>query len=151
MIDLYYWPTPNGRKITIMLEECDLEYKTIPVDIGKGDQFEAEFLRISPNNRMPAIIDRETGVSVFEPDSGRVATDLAKTRVRMATLDSDRTAWYVATGEPMDKAGSYAVQGLGAVFVEAIAGNYTNVVGLPLPLVSRLLSKLGHDLWSWRR
>jgi len=66
MIDLYYWPTPNGRKITIMLEECDLEYNTIPVDIGKGDQFEAEFLRISPNNRMPAIIDRETGVSVFE-------------------------------------------------------------------------------------
>ncbi|MGI9271988.1 MAG: glutathione S-transferase family protein [Woeseiaceae bacterium] len=66
MIDLYYWPTPNGRKITIMLEECGLEYRTIPVDIGAGDQFDADFLRISPNNRMPAIVDDETGISIFE-------------------------------------------------------------------------------------
>ncbi len=66
MIDLYYWPTPNGRKISIMLEECGLEYNTIRVDIGGGDQFEPEFLKISPNNRMPAIVDQETGVSVFE-------------------------------------------------------------------------------------
>lgn len=66
MIALYYWPTPNGRKITIMLEECGLEYRTVPVDIGAGDQFDADFLRISPNNRMPAIVDEETGVSIFE-------------------------------------------------------------------------------------
>jgi len=66
MIDLYYWPTPNGRKISIMLAECGLEYKLIPVDIGAGDQFKPEFLRISPNNRMPAIVDKETGISVFE-------------------------------------------------------------------------------------
>jgi len=66
MIDLYYWPTPNGRKISIMLEECDLEYNVIPVDIGAGDQFKPEFLRISPNNRMPAIVDHDTGTSVFE-------------------------------------------------------------------------------------
>ena len=66
MIDLYYWPTPNGQKISIMLEECELSYNTIPVDIGAGDQFAPAFLRISPNNRMPAIIDRDTGVSVFE-------------------------------------------------------------------------------------
>lgn len=66
MIDLYFWPTPNGRKITIMLEECGLEYRTIPVDIGAGDQFDADFLRISPNNRMPAIVDDETGISIFE-------------------------------------------------------------------------------------
>jgi hypothetical protein len=66
MIDLYYWPTPNGRKISIMLEECELEYKVIPVDIGAGDQFKPEFLRISPNNRMPAIVDNETGESIFE-------------------------------------------------------------------------------------
>jgi GST-like protein len=59
MIDLYYWPTPNGWKVSIMLEECGLAYRAIPVDIGGGDQFKAEFLRISPNNRMPAIVDPE--------------------------------------------------------------------------------------------
>ena len=59
MIDLYYWPTPNGWKVSIMLEECGLEYRTLPVDIGGGDQFKPEFLRISPNNRMPAIVDHD--------------------------------------------------------------------------------------------
>jgi GST-like protein len=66
MIDLYYWPTPNGRKISIMLEECDLPYNTIPVNIGAGDQFAPEFLKIAPNNRIPAIVDHDTGISVFE-------------------------------------------------------------------------------------
>ncbi len=66
MIELYYWPTPNGHKISIMLEECGLDYRTIPVDIGAGDQFNAAFLAISPNNRMPAIVDTDTGLSVFE-------------------------------------------------------------------------------------
>ncbi len=56
-IDLYYWPTPNGWKIAIMLEECGLPYKIVPVDISKGDQFAPEFLAISPNNRIPAIVD----------------------------------------------------------------------------------------------
>jgi GST-like protein len=66
MIDLHYWPPPNGHKISIMLEECELEYNVIPVDIGAGDQFKPEFLSISPNNRMPAIVDHDTGESVFE-------------------------------------------------------------------------------------
>ncbi len=66
MIDLYYWPTPNGRKISIMLEECGLPYNAIKVDIGAGDQFSPEFIAISPNNRMPAIVDTDTGISVFE-------------------------------------------------------------------------------------
>ncbi|MBX9606146.1 MAG: glutathione S-transferase N-terminal domain-containing protein [Gammaproteobacteria bacterium] len=57
MIDLFYWPTPNGWKVSIMLEECGLEYRTVAVDIGGGDQFKPEFLRICPNNRMPALID----------------------------------------------------------------------------------------------
>jgi GST-like protein len=57
MIELYYWPTPNGRKITIFLEEANLDYRIVPVDIGRGDQFKPEFLNISPNNRMPAIVD----------------------------------------------------------------------------------------------
>lgn len=66
MIDLYYWPTPNGHKISIMLEECELPYNTIPVRIGSGDQFAPSFLKISQNNRMPAIVDTDSGVSVFE-------------------------------------------------------------------------------------
>jgi len=69
-IDLYYWPTPNGWKITIMLEECGLPYAVIPVNICKGDQFEPAFLAISPNNRMPAIVDHDgpggKRISIFE-------------------------------------------------------------------------------------
>jgi GST-like protein len=59
MIDLYAWPTPNGYKISIFLEEVGLPYRAIPIDIGKGDQFQPEFLKISPNNKMPAIVDSE--------------------------------------------------------------------------------------------
>ena len=70
MIELYLWPTPNGFKITIMLEECGLPYEVKYVNIGRGDQFEPEFLVISPNNRMPAIVDTEgpggKAISVFE-------------------------------------------------------------------------------------
>jgi len=69
-IDLYYWPTPNGWKITIMLEECGLAYEVRYVDITRGEQFEPRFLQISPNNRMPAIVDPEgpggEPISVFE-------------------------------------------------------------------------------------
>jgi len=59
MIDLYYWPTPNGHKITIFLEETGTPYRIVPVNIGAGDQFQPDFLKISPNNRMPAIVDTE--------------------------------------------------------------------------------------------
>jgi GSH-dependent disulfide-bond oxidoreductase len=64
MIDFHYWPTPNGWKVSIMLEECGLPYRMVPVNIGRGDQFKPEFLAISPNNRMPAIVD--DGMPVFE-------------------------------------------------------------------------------------
>src|SRR3974377_514419 len=57
MIDVYYWTTPNGHKVTIFLEEAGLEYKIIPINIGKGEQFKADFLGVSPNNRIPAIVD----------------------------------------------------------------------------------------------
>lgn len=76
MIDLYYWPTPNGKKISIMLEECGLPFQLKAVNIGRGEQFTEEFLRISPNNRMPAIVDNETGISVFE--SGAILMYLAE-------------------------------------------------------------------------
>ncbi len=59
MIDLYYWPTPNGKKVTILLEECGLPYNLIPLHIGRGDQFSPEFLKLNPNHRMPALIDHE--------------------------------------------------------------------------------------------
>ena len=71
MIELYYWPTPNGHKVTMLLEEAGLEYAIHPVDISAGDQFRPDFLAISPNNRMPAIIDTAPAdggkaISVFE-------------------------------------------------------------------------------------
>ncbi|HUA33644.1 MAG TPA: glutathione S-transferase N-terminal domain-containing protein [Candidatus Binataceae bacterium] len=70
MIDLYYWPTPNGHKITIYLEETGLQYRIVPVNIRKGEQFEPDFLAISPNNRMPAIVDTDgpggKPISIFE-------------------------------------------------------------------------------------
>ena len=59
MIDLYYWTTPNGHKITMFLEETGLKYKVFPVNIGKGEQFKPEFLAIAPNNRIPAMVDHE--------------------------------------------------------------------------------------------
>ena len=75
MIDLYTWSTPNGRKVSIMLEECGLEYAAHPIDISKDEQFKPDFLKISPNNRIPAIIDRDNGRSLFEvrrhPDVSR--------------------------------------------------------------------------------
>ena len=59
MIDIHYWPTPNGKKVTILLEECGLKYRLVPCSIGQGDQFTDAFLKISPNNRMPAMVDHE--------------------------------------------------------------------------------------------
>ena len=79
MIDFYYWPTPNGWKVSILLEELGTPYKMVPVNIGKGDQFDPNFLEISPNNRMPAIVDHEVDgdpVTVFE--SGAILFYLAE-------------------------------------------------------------------------
>lgn len=80
MIDLYSWATPNGHKIHIMLEECGLEYRAHAIDIGKGDQFTPEFLRISPNNKIPAMVDHEgpggEDFSLFE--SGAMLVYLAE-------------------------------------------------------------------------
>src|SRR6516164_4665701 len=81
MIDLYYWTTPNGHKVTIFLEETGLPYRIVPVNISKGEQFKPAFLEISPNNRMPAIVDHDPAgagapVSVFE--SGAILLYLAE-------------------------------------------------------------------------
>lgn len=81
MIDLHYWPTSNGHKITIYVEEAQIPYRIVPVNISKGDQFKADFLKISPNNRMPAIVDHQPAdggapISVFE--SGAILVYLAE-------------------------------------------------------------------------
>jgi GSH-dependent disulfide-bond oxidoreductase len=81
MLELYYWPTPNGHKITIFLEEAGLDYQIFPINIGAGDQFKPDFLKIAPNNRMPAIIDLDPTdggepISVFE--SGAILQYLAE-------------------------------------------------------------------------
>ena len=76
MIKLYTWGTPNGRKVSIMLEEVSLPYQVVPIDISKGEQFKQNFLDINPNNKIPAIIDEETGQSFFE--SGAILLYLAE-------------------------------------------------------------------------
>ena len=90
MIDLYYWPTPNGHKITLFLEEAGLPYRLVPVNIGKGDQFQPDFLAISPNNKMPAIVDQAPAdggapQSVFE--SGAILLYLAEKTGRFLPTD----------------------------------------------------------------
>jgi GST-like protein len=91
MIDLYYWPTPNGHKITLFLEETQLPYTIRPVNIGKGEQFDPGFLAISPNNRMPAIVDhaplaKGEPISVFE--SGAILLYLAEKTERLIPADA---------------------------------------------------------------
>jgi GST-like protein len=90
MIDLYYWTTPNGHKLTMFLEETGLPYRIHPINIGKGEQFAPEFLAISPNNRIPAIVDREpqgggAPVSVFE--SGAILLYLGEKTGRFIAMD----------------------------------------------------------------
>jgi len=109
MIDLYYWPTPNGWKVSIALEELALEYNTIPIEIGAGDQFSEQFLAISPNAKMPAIVDHDVDgepVSVFE--SGAILFYLAnKTGKLIPTDDIGRKEtlewlfWQTANQGPM--------------------------------------------------
>jgi len=111
MIDLYYWTTPNGHKITMFLEEVGLPYTIIPVNIGAGDQFKPDFLKIAPNNRIPAIIDREPvdggePISIFE--SGAILLYLAEKTGQLIPNDlRDRTEvlqwllWQMAGLGPM--------------------------------------------------
>ena len=109
MIDFHYWPTPNGWKVAIMLEECGLEYRMIPVNIQTGEQHKPAFLEISPNGRMPAIVDHDAAGgprAVFE--SGAILLHLAEKAGRFAPTDpAGRTAllewlfWQVGNLGPM--------------------------------------------------
>jgi len=92
MIDLYTWSTPNGRKVSIMLEEIALPYRTHAVDITEGEQFDPEFLEISPNNKIPAIVDRDSDMALMQ--SGAILWYLAKKTGKL--LPEDKTArWRV--------------------------------------------------------
>ena len=92
MIDLYTWSTPNGRKVSIMLEEIALPYRTHAVDITEGEQFDPEFLEISPNNKIPAIVDRDNDMALMQ--SGAILWYLAKKTGKL--LPEDKTArWRV--------------------------------------------------------
>ena len=90
MIDLYTWTTPNGRKVSIMLEEVGLEYTVHPIHIGQGDQNKPAFLKISPNNKIPAIVDQDNGVKMFE--SGAILMYLAEKTGKFMPAE-DKARW----------------------------------------------------------
>lgn len=90
MIDLYSWTTPNGRKVSILLEELGLAYEAHPINIGQGDQNTPEFLKISLNNKIPAIVERETGFSLME--SGAIMIYLAEKHGRFMPTDPQKKA-----------------------------------------------------------
>ena len=87
MIDLYTWTTPNGRKVSIMLEELGMPYEVHAVDIGKDEQFHPDFLKISPNNKIPAIVDRDTGLALME--SGAILIYLADKTGRLLPKEGE--------------------------------------------------------------
>jgi len=93
--------------------------------------------------------DVHTGVSVAS--AGRIVSDVATTAVTFVNLTPDVLGWYIATGEPFDKAGAYAIQGAGAVLVERVSGSVSNVIGLPLALLANLMEELGVSFVSMRR
>lgn len=116
--------------------------------MGKpGSEAEAREMLGRLNGRMHLVM---TAVALVDPADGRVMTGLEETRVRFSTLDPEQIEAYIKTGEPMDKAGAYGIQGRGAVLVESIEGCYFNVVGLPINLLSRMLKEMGHPVYaSW--
>jgi GST-like protein len=102
MFDLHYWPTPNGKKVTILLEECGAPYTIVPVNIGRGDQFTPEFLKMNPNHRMPVLVDRNPAgggepIVVFE--SGAITLYVAEKLGRFFPHDirtkNEVTEWVI--------------------------------------------------------
>jgi septum formation protein len=108
-----------------------------------GREAHAFLLRLSGRRHRVA-----TGVAVVDAGTGRVASGASTARVRMRAFGTAEAARYVATGEPLDKAGAYGIQGRGALLVEAIEGDYYAVVGLPLVLLAELLGRFGVDVWN---
>jgi len=103
VIDLYTWTTPNGRKASIALEELGLPYTVHPIDIGKDEQFKPEFLNISPNNRIPAIVDRENGINLME--SGAILIYLADKTGKLLPKSGDGRYRVLSRGSLMRSVG----------------------------------------------
>lgn len=148
-IDFYFWPTPNGHKIRIMLEECGLPYRVKPVDITKGDQFKPKFLKISPNNRMPAIVDPDgpggEPISVFE--SGAILQYLGRKtrklypRTERARVEVDEWLfWQVGGLGPMAGQAHHFRQYAPETVPYAIE-RYTNEVNRLYGVMNRRLSE----------
>ncbi|HZM85913.1 MAG TPA: Maf family protein [Blastocatellia bacterium] len=111
--------------------------------IGKPEnEADARKLLRQLSGRWHAVL---TGVALYDCETRHEVADYEKTLVKFAAVTEAEIEWYVRTGEPMDKAGAYGIQGLGALFVDEVAGNYYNVVGLPIPLVYRLARRLGYS------
>jgi GST-like protein len=139
MIDLYYWPTPNGHKVSIFLEETATPYRVVPVNIRKGEQFAPDFLKISPNNRMPAIVDTDgpdgKPISIFE--SGAILLYLAEKTGKLL---------------PKETRGRYAViewlmfqmAGVGPMFGQA--GHFRNAAPEKIPYAIERYTKETHRL-----
>jgi GST-like protein len=141
MIDLYYWPTPNGHKVTIFLEEAGTPYKIIPVNIRKGEQFEPSFLKISPNNRMPAIVDYEgpggKPLSLFE--SGAILMYLAEKTGKLMPGDTGRRykviEWLM-----------FQMAGIGPMMGQA--GHFRNAAPEKLPYAIERYTNESRRLWG---
>ena len=171
MIDLYAWPTPNGHKISIMLEECGLAYNVVAVDINKGEQFDPEFLKISPNNRIPAIVDPDgpggRPLALFE--SGAILFYLAEKTGRF--LPAEGAARYAVMQWLMFQIGGFGPmagqahhfrQRMGGVEVPYGIERYTNEMGRLYAVMDRRLGEAeylaGDDYsiadiacWPWVR
>jgi GST-like protein len=139
MIDLYYWPTPNGHKISIFLEETATPYRIVPINIRKGEQFAPEFLKISPNNRMPAIVDTDgpdgKPLSVFE--SGAILIYLAEKTGKLLP-SSGRARYAVLEWLMFQKAG------VGPMFGQA--GHFRNAAPEKIPYAIERYTKETHRL-----
>ncbi len=150
MYELLYWTTPNGHKITMFLEEIGADYKVVPINIGKGDQFDPDFLKISPNNRIPALIDRKPqaadgDVTLFE--SGAILLYLAEKHGQFIPEDTAGRAnvlqwlfWQMANLGPMGGQNHHFVTYLDYE-IEYAVNRYVNEV-------SRLYAVLDHQLES---
>jgi septum formation protein len=132
-----------GRGLVIGADTIVVYEGTI---LGKPrDRDEARDMLLRLGGRTHQVI---TGVAVVEAETGRAEVEAAVTAVRMRAVAAVEVAAYAATGESLDKAGAYAIQGRGALLVERIEGDYSNVVGLPLPTLARLLRRFHYDVWE---
>ena len=152
MIDLYTWPTPNGHKVHIMLEELEIPYKVIPINIGEGDQFKPDFLKISPNNKMPAMVDPDgpdgAPISIFE--SAAILLYLAEKTGRF--MPQDMRGRYNAMQWLMFQMGSvgpmlgqaHHFRGYAPRKIKYAIDRYTNEAGRIYGVINR---RLGESAW----